>query len=194
MPRDLFYVSRTKWHPPQLWRVIGIQSRILWRSKRYWNSLTQNVELIRRFPSNGILCSKHSRKKKFQVLLHGDMSTKLSKGIYKNISKFGLHREAVKTPVLPCLDVIEWMTRRIDHESRALLNIKDKHVANYQDPVLNQLYHLKEAQVKLTPEWLKNKTEFVDFLSIMKGWWSEVKFIAKPSPVEWITSKFRKSI
>ena len=28
----------------------------------------------------------------------------------------------------------------------------------------------------------------------MKGWWSEGQFRAKPSPVEWRTSKFRKSI
>ena len=28
----------------------------------------------------------------------------------------------------------------------------------------------------------------------MKGWWSEGQFRAKPSPVEWKTSKFRKSI
>ena len=77
----------------------------------------------------------------------------LIKGIYKNISKFGLHWEANKTPVLPFPDVIEWMTRRIDHESRKFLNFEDKNVASYQSPVLNHLYHFKEAQVKVTLEW-----------------------------------------
>ena len=95
--------------------------------------------------------------KEFQVLLQDYPSTKLSKRIYKNISKFRLHRAVEKAPVLSYTDVIEWMTRKIDHESRTILNFEDKHVANYQDPVLNQLYHFKEAQVKVTPEWLKNK-------------------------------------
>ena len=56
------------------------------------------------------------------------------------------------------------------------------------------MYHFREAQLKVTPEWLKNKTEYVDFLSIMKGWWSEGQFKAKPSPVEWRNHKFRKNI
>lgn len=90
--------------------------------------------------------------------------------------------------------MIEWMPQKIDHESRTFLNFEDKHVANYQAPVLNQLYHFKEAQVKVTMEWLKNKIEFIDFLSIMKRCWSKGQFRAKPSPIEWRTSKFRKSI
>ena len=108
--------------------------------------------------------------KEFQVLIQDDPSMKLSKGIFKNISKSGLHQATTKTPVLPCPYVIEWLTRRIDHESRTILNFEDKIASNYQASVLNWLYHFKEAQVKVTPEWLKNKTESVDFLSIMKGW------------------------
>jgi hypothetical protein len=92
--------------------------------------------------------------KEFQVLLQDDPSTKLSKGIYKNISKSGLHQASTKTPVLPCPKVIEWMTQRTDHESRTILNFKDKHVASYQALVLNQQYHFKESQVKVTREWL----------------------------------------
>jgi hypothetical protein len=48
-------------------------------------------------------------EKKFQVLIQDDPSTKLSKGIYKNIVKSGLLWGATKTLVLPCPDVIEWM-------------------------------------------------------------------------------------
>jgi hypothetical protein len=48
--------------------------------------------------------------------------------------------------------------------------------------------------VKVTLEWLNDKNESFDFLSIMKGWCSEGQFRAKPSPVEWTTSKFRKRI
>ena len=48
--------------------------------------------------------------------------------------------------------------------------------------------------MKFNLEWLKEKNDSVDFLSIMKGWWSKGQFRAKPSSVEWKTSKFRKSI
>jgi hypothetical protein len=118
----------------------------------------------------------------------------LSKGIYKNIIKFGLHWEATRTPVLPCPDVIEWIIQRVDHEKRAILNFEDKSVASYQASVLNQLYHFKEAHVKVTLEWLKQKNDCADFLSIIKGWWSKGQFRSKPASVEWNTSKFRKSI
>ena len=88
--------------------------------------------------------------KEFQVFLQDDPSMELSKGIYKNISKSGLHWEATKTLVLSCSDVIEWIIQRIYHESRVILNFKDEHVSNYQAPILNQLYHFKQAQVKVT--------------------------------------------
>ena len=54
--------------------------------------------------------------KDFVVLLQNDANTELSKEIYKNIIKSGLHRATVKTPVLSCPDVIEWITRKIDHQ------------------------------------------------------------------------------
>ena len=76
-------------------------------------------------------------------MLQDDPSIELSKGIYKNISKSGLHRATTKTSGLPCLDVIEWMTQRIDHESRTILNFEDKNVSSYQALLLNKLYHFK---------------------------------------------------
>ena len=123
--------------------------------------------------------------KEFQILLQDDVSTKLSKEVYKNIIKFGLHRAAVKTMVLPCPDVIEWITQKIDNENRSILNSENKSVANYKASVFNQRYHLKEAHIKVTPEWLKQKNEFANFLTIMKGWWSQGKFRAKFAFVEW---------
>ena len=90
--------------------------------------------------------------KEFQVLLQDDPSIELSKGIYKNISRSRLHRAVAKTPLLPCLDVIEWMNQRIDHERRTILNFEEKDVASTQALMLNQLYHFKEAQVRVTLE------------------------------------------
>jgi hypothetical protein len=65
------------------------------------------------------------------------MSTELRKEIYKNIIKSRIHRAIVKTLVLPCLDVIEWITRKVDHESRAIINSKDKSVASYKASIFN---------------------------------------------------------
>ena len=90
-----------------------------------------------------------------------------------NIIKFGLHRVVVKTLVLPCPDVIEWITQKIYHENISILNFENKSVDNYKSLIFNMIYHLKKSHIKVTPEWLKQNNESVDFLNIMKGWWSE---------------------
>ena len=128
------------------------------------------------------------------MLLQNDMSTKLSKEVYKNIIKFGLHRATVKTTILPCPDVIECITRKIDHENRSILNYENKSVDRYKASIFNQMYHLKEAHIKVTPEWLRQKNEYANFLTIMIGWWSDGQFRAKYASVEWKNSKFRKSV
>ena len=51
------------------------------------------------------------QSKEFQVLLQDDPSTELSKGIDKNISRYGLYRVEAKPPFLPFPHVIEWVTR-----------------------------------------------------------------------------------
>ena len=74
------------------------------------------------------------------------------------------------------------------------MNAEGKVVANYKPSLINQLYHLKEATVKISPDWLKQKSESADMLTILKGWWSEGNFRSKPANVEWKTSKFRKTV
>ena len=75
--------------------------------------------------------------KEFQMLLQNDVSTQLRKEVYRNIIKYGLHRAVVKTLVLPCLDVIERITRKIDHENRSILNYEDKFISSYKASVFN---------------------------------------------------------
>ena len=89
--------------------------------------------------------------KDFRKLLQDYVSTELTKEVYKNIIKSWLHRAAVKTPVLPCLYVIEWITRKIDHENWSILNYENQSVASYKDLVFNHMYHLKESHIKVTP-------------------------------------------
>ena len=105
-----------------------------------------------------------------------------------------MHRATVKTPVLSCPDVIEWITRKINHQHRSILNVEGKTVANYKPSMINQIYHLKEATVKISPDWLKQKSESTDMLTILKGWWSKGNFRSKLANVEWKTSKFRKTM
>ena len=105
------------------------------------------------------------------MLLQDDASTEMSKEVYKNIIKSGLHRAVVKTLVLPCLDVIEWITRKIDHEHRSILNYENQSATIYKASVFNQMYHLKEAHIKVTPKWLRQKSESTNFIARMKGWW-----------------------
>ena len=100
----------------------------------------------------------------------------------------------MKTTVLPCLDVIEWITRKIDHQHRSILNVEGKVVANYKPSMISQMYHLKEATFKVSPKWLKQKSESADMLTILKGWWCEGHFRRKPTTAKWKTYKSRKTM
>ena len=110
----------------EMWIFVDTECRMDKKVVFTWNSLFQAFQ-----------------DKEFQVLLQDDPSTKLSKGIYKNIIKSGLQWETTRTPVLLCPDVIEWITQRVDHENREILKLEDKSVASYQASILNQLYHFK---------------------------------------------------
>ena len=89
--------------------------------------------------------------KEFTVLLQNDASTELSKEVYQNIIKSGLHRAAMKTPILPCPDVIEWITIKVKYQHRSILNFEGKVLASYKPSMINQMYHHKEAIIKVSP-------------------------------------------
>ena len=60
--------------------------------------------------------------------------------------------------------------------------------------MINQMYYLNEASIKISPEWLKQKSESADLSTILKGWWLKGMFRSKPTTAEWNTSKFRKIV
>ena len=70
-------------------------------------------------------------------MLHDYSSNKLRKGIYKNIIKSEIHWTTTRTLVLPCSDVIEWITWKVDHENRAILKFDDKSVTSYKASIHN---------------------------------------------------------
>ena len=72
---------------------MDIECRVDKKVSYLWNSLFQAFQ-----------------DKEFLMLLQDDESTKIRKEVYVNFIKSGLHRAAVKTLILPCLDVIEWIT------------------------------------------------------------------------------------
>ena len=117
-----------------MWIFADIECRVDKKVTFTWNSLF-----------------KAFQDKEFQTLLQDDISTELNKEMYMNIIKSRLHRAATRTLVLPCLDVIEWITWKVDRENRAILNSEDKSVASYKESVFNQIYHFKEAHIKVTP-------------------------------------------
>jgi hypothetical protein len=87
------------------------------------------------------------------------------------------------------------MDNQKDRSSTSInLNVEGKVLASYKPSMINQMYHLKEATLKISPEWLKQKSESADLLTILKGWWSEGHFRSKLATVEWKTFKFRKTI
>ena len=77
----------------EVWTLIDTECQVDMKVVITWNTLFLEFQ-----------------NKQFQVFLQNDPSTELSKSLYKNISKYGLHRETSKTPVLPCSYVIEWIT------------------------------------------------------------------------------------
>ena len=83
------------------WAFIDIESIVDKKTSFKWNTLFQAFQ-----------------SKEFQVLLQYDSSKDLRKGIYKNIWRSRLYQVASKPPVLPCSDVIECMTQRIDHKAK----------------------------------------------------------------------------
>ena len=99
------------------------------------------------------------------MLLQDDPSTEISKEIYWNISKSGFYRATTKLLILPCLDVIKWLSGKVDHQSRTILKFEGKHVVSYQPSMLHRMYHLKKPMFKVTQEWLQSKVEGAYYLA-----------------------------
>ena len=99
----------------EMWIFANTKCRVDKKVVFTWNKLFQEFQNI-----------------EFQVFLQDDLSIELSSSIYKNIAKSRLHHATARTLVLPCLDVIGWITRRVDHERRTIINFEYNNVASYQ--------------------------------------------------------------
>ena len=58
------------------------------------------------------------------MLLQDDQYMEIIKDTYKNISKSGLYRASTNPSILSCRNAVEWMTRKVDHSNKILLNFE----------------------------------------------------------------------
>ena len=130
-----------------MWIFADTECRVDKKVTFTWNSLFQAFQ-----------------DKEFQTLLQGDISTKLSKEIYKNIIKSGLHQATVKTLVLPCLDVIEWITQKVYHENREILNSEDESVATKHQYLIRYIISRKLISKWLQSGWSKRMNLLISWL------------------------------
>ena len=115
------------------WIFTDTECYVDWKVSLKWNHLFQAFQ-----------------KRYFQSFLKYDPNTEMNEEIYQNISKSRLYRAISKPLILPCLDVIKWLTRRVDHQRKTLLDFEGKHVASYQPSRLHHMYHFKELYFKVT--------------------------------------------
>ena len=75
--------------------------------------------------------------------------------IYANIERSALMKIATRPELFPCSEVIGWILPRADVTTMILANTDNQGYAAYNPGYVSLAYHLPEAQVYLTEDWLK---------------------------------------
>ena len=75
--------------------------------------------------------------------------------IYANIERSMLMRVATRPELFACLEVIGWILPREDVTTMILAIVDKQGYASYSPGYISLAYHLPEAQVYLTEDWLK---------------------------------------
>ena len=88
--------------------------------------------------------------------------------IYANIERSSLMKIAMRPELFPCSEVIWWILPREDVTTMILENV-DKHgYAAYSPGYVALAFHLPEAQIYLTEDWLKRiRMDLVETLKRM---------------------------
>ena len=75
---------------------------------------------------------------------------------------------ATRPDLFPCSEVIRWILPRADVTTMILANVDKQGYAAYRPGYVALAYHLPEAQVYLTDDWLKEiKMDLVETLKRM---------------------------
>ena len=89
-------------------------------------------------------------------------------GIYANIERSSLMKIATRPELFPCSEVIGWILPRADGTAMILENVDKQGYAAYSPGYVALAYHLPEAQVFLSDDWLKNiRMDLVETLKRM---------------------------
>ena len=89
-------------------------------------------------------------------------------GIYANIERSSLMNIATRPELFPCYEVIGWILPRADVTTMILENADKQGYAAYSPGYVALAYHLPEAQIFLTDDWLRNiRMDLVETLKRM---------------------------
>ena len=89
-------------------------------------------------------------------------------GIYANIERSSLMKIATRPELFPCSKVIGWILPREDVTTMILENEDKQGYAAYSPGYVALAYHLPEAQIFLTDDWLRNiRMDLVETLKRM---------------------------
>ena len=89
-------------------------------------------------------------------------------GIYANIERSSLMKIATRPELFPCSEVIGWILPRADVTTMILEDVEKQGYAAYSPGYVTLAYHLPEAQVFLSDDWLRNiRMDLVETLKRM---------------------------
>ena len=88
--------------------------------------------------------------------------------IYANIERSSLMKIATRPEFFPCSEVIGWILPRADVTTMIMENEDKQGYATYNLGYVALAYHLPEAQVFMSDDWLNNiRMDLVETLKIM---------------------------
>ena len=89
-------------------------------------------------------------------------------GIYANIERSSLMKIATRLELFPCFEVIGWILPQADVTTTILENVEKQGYVAYSPGYVALDYHLQEAQVFMSDDWLKNiRMDLVETLKRM---------------------------
>ena len=88
--------------------------------------------------------------------------------IYANIERSSLTNISTRPELFPCYEVIGWILPRADVTTMILENVEKQGYAAYSPGYVALAYHLPEAQIFLSDDWLNNiRMDLVETLKRM---------------------------
>ena len=88
--------------------------------------------------------------------------------IYANIARSALMKVATRPELFPCSEVIGWIFPRADTTTMIIENVEGQGYAAFSPGYVALAYHLPEAQVFLSDDWLNNiRMDLVETLKRM---------------------------